>query len=202
VKPLPGNQTPTLGTLGPFQSGHTLTELIVSMAVSSLAILGIVACHLTGLRLNWFIQPKIENAEYARQTVTRVVEEVRSAMSVQVGSGTASTFVPAGATNLQAGNALRVYPSTNTAQFIYYFHDPASSTLNRVPLLGTSFVTIAGGVTNDAVFEMENFSGTVLTNQQNNAVLSILLQMQRALPIPGMFDAYQVVAKITRRSIL
>jgi hypothetical protein len=193
---------PNLRTLERSQNGHTLTELIVSLAVSSLAISGILACHLAGLRFNWFVQPKIENAKYARQTVTRVVEEIRCATSIQVGSGTASSFVPAGATNLQAGNALRVFPSTNTSQFIYYFHDPASLTLNRVPLLGTSSITIASGVTNDAVFEMENFSGTVLTNNQNNAVLSILLQMQRDLPVKGTFDAFQVVAKITRRNIL
>ncbi len=202
MKPWPRNKMPNLHTIERSQRGHTLAELIVSMAVSSLAILGILACHLAGLRFNWFIQPKIENAEYARQTVSRVVEEVRCAMSTQVGSGTASTFVPAGATNVQTGNALRVYPSTNTSQFIYYFHDPASSSLNRVPLRGTNFVTIASGVTNDAVFAMENYSGTVLTNNQNNAVLSILLQMQRDLPVKGAYDAYQVVAKITRRNIL
>lgn len=202
MKPRPENKVSNLYSLERSQSGHTLTELIVSMAVSSLAISGILACHLAGLRFNWFVQPKIENAKYARQTVTRVIEEVRCAMSIQVGSGTASSFVPAGVTNLQAGNALRVYPSTNTSQFIYYFHDPASLTLNRVPLLGTSSVTIASGVTNDAVFEMESFSGTVLTNNQNNAVLSILLQMQRKLPVNGTFDAFQVVAKITRRNIL
>jgi hypothetical protein len=202
MKPRPENKVSNLYSLERFQSGHTLTELIVSMAVSSLAISGILACHLAGLRFNWFVQPKIENAKYARQTVTRVIEEVRCAMSIQVGSGTSSSFVPAGATNLQAGNALRVYPSTNMSQFIYYFHDPASLTLNRVPLLGTSSVTIASSVTNDAVFEMESFSGTVLTNSQNNAVLSILLQMQRNLPVKGTFDAFQVVAKITRRNIL
>lgn len=182
--------------------GHTITELVVSMSVFSLAIIGIMACHLAGLRANWFIEPKIENAQYARQILGRVIEEVRSATSVQIGSGTSTTFVPAGATNTQAGNALRVYPSANTSQFIYYFHDPVSASLNRVPVLGNSFVTVANSVTNDNVFEMEDYSGAVLTNSQNNAVLSILLQMRRDLPIKGASDAYQIVSKITRRSTL
>ena len=201
MKPRPRNNSPVLYALNRTQSAHTLTELIVSMSVSSLAILGIICCHLAGLRLNWFVEPKIENSEYARKTVTRIIEEVRCATSVEVGSGTASGFSAAGATNRQAGNAMRIYPSTSTNQFIYYFHDAASLTLNRVPLLGSNYVTIASAVTNDAVFTMESFSGTVLTNKQNSAVLSILLQMQRDLPIKGVYDCYQVVSKITRRSI-
>jgi hypothetical protein len=184
------------------KTGHTVTELIISMSVFSLVVIGILACHLAGLRFNWFIQPKIENAQYARQTLSRVVEEVRCATSVQVGSGTSTTFVPAGATNLQAGNALRVYPSTNTSQYIYYYHDSAAACLKRIPLLGSSAVSIADSVTNDNVFAMEDFSGTALTNSQNNAVLSILLQMRRNLPIKGASDAYQIAAKITRRGIL
>lgn len=184
------------------RTGHTLIEVIISMSIFSLAVAGILACHLAGLRFNWFIQPKIENAQYARQTLSRIVEEVRCASSVQVGSGSSTNFTAVNPTNAQAGNALRIYPSTNSSQFIYYFHDPASASLNRVPLQGTRSVSIADSVTNDNVFEMEDCSGTVLTNSQNNAVLSILLQMRRDLPIQGASDAYQIVAKITRRGIL
>lgn len=201
MKPLAGYKLPEPRAFDRYRNGHTLTELVVSMSVFSLTIIGIIACHLAGLRFNWFIQPKIENAEYARETLTRVMEEVRSATSIQVGSGTSSTFAPAGATNVQSGNAMRVFSSTSTNQFIYYFYDSSSLSLNRVPLQGGPFVTIASGVTN-AVFDMEDFSGTVLTNSQNNAVLGILLQLQRALPVQGMFDAYQISSKITRRNIL
>ncbi|HLH53688.1 MAG TPA: prepilin-type N-terminal cleavage/methylation domain-containing protein [Verrucomicrobiae bacterium] len=184
------------------RAGHTLVEMLVSMSIFSLAIAGILACHLAGLRFNWFIQPKIENAQYTRQTISRIVEEVRCASSVQVGSGTLTNFTPAGATNIQAGNALRVYPSTNSTQYIYYYHDPSSACLNRVSLFGGPSVPIATMVTNDNVFEMEDFSGTVLTNSQNNAVLGILLQMRRDLNMGGASDAFQIVSKITRRGIL
>lgn len=202
MKVQPANLSPGPGWVECPENGHTLTELVVSMSLFSLVVIGILACHLAGLRFNWFIEPKIENALYARQTLSRVIEEVRCASSIQVGSGTLSSFVPAAATNAQAGNALRVYPSTNTSQYIYYFHDPAGASLNRVPLGGTHSVSIADSVTNDNVFEMEDFSGTVLSNSQNNAVLSILLQMRRDLPIQGASDAYQIVSKITRRGIL
>jgi len=57
-------------------------------------------------------------------------------------------------------------------------------------------------VTNHTVFSMENFSGTVLTNSQNNAVMSVLLQMRRQSAWRGIADFYQVRAKVTRRNIL
>jgi hypothetical protein len=183
-------------------AGHTLAELVASMAVFSLAILGIMACHMAGLRFNLFVLPKIQNAQYSRQTLSHLVEEVRSANSIQIGSGTFSTFATVGPTNSQTGNAIRIFPGTNTTQFIYYYRDSASLTLNKIPLRATNSVTVANTVTNSTVFSMQDFSGKVLTNSQNNAVLRVLLQMNRAQPITGTTDPYQIEAKITRRNIL
>jgi len=49
---------------------------------------------------------------------------------------------------------------------------------------------------------MENFSGTTLTNIQNNSVLSVLLQMRRTTTMQNVTDTCQVRAKMTRRNIL
>src|SRR5579862_5535274 len=83
------------------RSGYTLAEVVASMAVFSLAILGIMACHLAGLRFNLFILPKIQNAQYSRQTLAHLIEEVRSANFIQIGSGTSGSFTVAGPTNTQ-----------------------------------------------------------------------------------------------------
>jgi hypothetical protein len=181
---------------------YTLVEMMVACALFSLVILGILACHLAGLRFMQLIQPKLLNAQYERQTIGRLIEEVRCANSLQVGSGSASTFTAAGPTNLQAGNALRIYPSTNTSQFIYYFRDPESATVQRVRLQGTSATIIAGAVTNDTIFTMQDFSGTTLTNSQNNAVMSLLLQFYCASAWTGHSESAQVRTKVTRRNIL
>ncbi|HZR20622.1 MAG TPA: hypothetical protein VFE51_25290 [Verrucomicrobiae bacterium] len=183
-------------------TGYTLAETVASMAVFSLAIIGIMACHLAGLRFNLFILPKIQNAQYSRQALAHLIEEVRSAKSIQVGSGTVSTFTIAGPTNTQSGNAIRIFPGTNTSQYIYYFYDSSSSTLNKKSLQATNTAVVANTVTNATVFYMQDFSGTVLTNNQNNAVLRVLLQMKRSQPITGASDPYQIEAKITRRNIL
>jgi len=49
---------------------------------------------------------------------------------------------------------------------------------------------------------MESFAGIALTNSQNSAVMSLLLQFYVASAWPGISDAVQVRAKITRRNIL
>jgi len=181
---------------------YTLVEMMVALGLFSLVIMGILACHLAGLRFQQLIQPKLLNAAYERKTIGRLIEEVRCANSLQVGTGWLSGFTAVGPTNLQAGNALRIYTSTNLSQYIYYFHDRATATVRRVPLQGNGATIIASAVTNDAIFTMESFAGNALTNSQNNAVMSLLLQFYVASAWQGISDAVQVRAKVTRRNIL
>ncbi|MGO8928896.1 MAG: type II secretion system protein J [Limisphaerales bacterium] len=186
----------------PRRQAYTLVEMMIASGLFSLVILGILACHLAGLRFQQLIQPKLLNAQYERQTIGRLIEEVRCANSLQVGTGSLSTFTAAGPTNVQAGNALRIYPSTNTSQYVYYFHDLATATVQRVPLQSASAVIIASAVTNDTIFTMEDFAGNALTNSQNNAVMSLLLQFYVASAWQGIADSAQVRTKVTRRNLL
>jgi hypothetical protein len=186
----------------PRPQAYTLVEMMVSIGLFSLVILGVMACHLAGLRLQQLIEPKLLNAEYERRTIGRLIEEVRCANSLKVGNGSLSTFTAAGATNLQAGNALRIYTSTNTAQYIYYFHDQATATVQRIPLQGTSATIIASAVTNHTIFAMQDFAGNACTNNQNNAVMTLLLQFNVASAWRGISDSAQVRAKVTRRNLL
>jgi hypothetical protein len=186
----------------PRRQAYTLVEMMVASGLFSLVILGILACHLAGLRLQQLIQPKLLNAQYERQTVGRLIEEVRCANSLQVGTGSLSTFTVAGPTNVQAGNALRIYISTNTSQYIYYFHDLATATVQRVPFQSTSAVIIANAVTNHTIFTMQDFAGNALTNSQNNAVMCLLLQFYVASAWQGISDLAEVRSKVTRRNLL
>ena len=177
----------------------TLTEVAVATAILTLAVGGLLAGQLAVFRLNAFISPKVENARYARQTLGTIVEEVRCANSVQVGTGTISSFTASGATKFQGGNAVRIFTTTNL--YIYYFTDTNTAMLKKVALDGSTRI-VAAGVTNRVVFTMEDFTGHVLTNSQNNAVMSILLQMRRGWAMNGVSDSYQLRTKITRRNIL
>ena len=71
----------------PHRQAYTLVEMMVATGLFSLVILGVLACHLAGLRFQQLIQPKLLNAQYERQTIGRLIEEVRCANSLQVGTG-------------------------------------------------------------------------------------------------------------------
>jgi hypothetical protein len=127
---------------------------------------------------------------------------VRCANSLQVGTGSLSAFTAAGPTNVQAGNALRIYTTTNTSQYICYFHDLATATVRRIPLQGTTPTIIASAVTNHTIFTMQDSAGNACTNRQNNAVMSLLLQFNVASAWQGISESAQVRAKVTRRNLL
>ena len=49
---------------------------------------------------------------------------------------------------------------------------------------------------------MQDFAGNTLTNSQNNAVMSLLLQFYVASAWQGISDSVQVRTKVTRRNLL
>jgi hypothetical protein len=181
-------------------SAYTIPEVMIAAAILTIAVGGLIVAQLSAFRLNAFVSPKIENARYARQTLGTMIEEVRCANSIQVGTGSIGAFTAAGMGSPQCGNALKIFTTTN--RYIYYFADSSSATLKKVPLSGSTPTTVAVGLTNSVVFTMEDFKGAALTNSQNNAVMSILMQMRRGWNSPGASDNYEVRAKITRRNIL
>jgi prepilin-type N-terminal cleavage/methylation domain-containing protein len=180
----------------------TMPEMMVAMAVFSLVIAAVLACHLAGLEFNEFVRPKVQNAQYARQVISRIVEQVRCAAAIQVGTGTTNSFTPVPANKRQVGNAVRIFTTTNATPYFYYYQDSFVSSLVMIPVSSSSGQTIATCVTNTAVFSLEDFSGNVLSNNANNAVFSMLVQMLRPSNKAGMSDAYQIRVKTTRRTIL
>ncbi|HZV33654.1 MAG TPA: prepilin-type N-terminal cleavage/methylation domain-containing protein, partial [Verrucomicrobiae bacterium] len=151
------------------QGAFTLVEAMVSSALLLLIIGAVLTCHTTGLCFNLNVQSHVQNVQSARDALSCISEEVQSANSLQVGTGTASHFVAS--TNLQQGNALRIYPSTNTNQYIYYYYDSGTSNLNKIPLYDTNIVTVATAITNSQPFSLQTFSGTILTNNSVNSAV-------------------------------
>ena len=180
----------------------TLTELLFTIALVALVFSAVFACQFYGLQLHSFIRPKLENAAFARVTLAQLVEEVRCSQSIEVGQGGPSSFVSAGVTNAQTGNALRIRLAGNTNQFIYYFRDSATETVKKMSLGSSNAVTVAQAVTNSVVFRIEDFRGVVQTNNQNQAVVDVLLQMRQPSVRRNVDDSYQVRTKITRRAVL
>lgn len=180
----------------------TLTELLFTIALVSFVFTAVFVCQYYGMQMHAFIKPKLENADFARNTLAQLIEEIRSAETVEVGQGSGGSFVVAGTTNAQAGNAIRIRLAGNTNQSISYYRDVNSETLRKIPLGASNFVTVAKAVTNSTIFRIEDISGVVLTNNQSKSVVDVLLQMRQPAFRSDVSDSYQVRTKITRRAML
>ena len=188
------------------RQGFTLAEIMISMAIFTLVIGGVIVAHLFGLRMYEISKAKLGVSDEARTTLNGFLSEVRSAKLVRIGSGDSTTFneVTNGAT--QAGGAIMVYTnSTVTNRFVRYYWDSADKAIKRVSDSNSTPSVIAHSVSNSVVFQAEDFLGNPATNGLGNRVISMNLQFFQVqypvVPIPGgLFDYYRWRTKVTPRT--
>jgi len=187
--------------------GYTLTEVMVTMAVICLIMASVMSCHLFGMRLFEASKAKLGASDEARIAIGSMITEIRAAKLVRVGNGSVAGFVENAPNQAQAGNAIQIYPANDTNQFIRYFHDSQDRKLKRTTNGWGDSHVIASSISNHVVFAAEDFSGTILTNNENNRVIGVSLQFYQlqypSVPIgPGnLYDFYQLRTKITRRTL-
>ena len=137
--------------------------------------------------------------------------EVKAASQIKVGTGSSSSFTEAAINTLQSGNSIQIYPDTDTNYFVRYFWDSYDQTVKRLVSqnkTNNTISTIARSVTNQVIFSAMDYAGNVLTNNQNNRVISMTLQFYQKeypagnKPSGSASDFYQVQTRVTRRSLL
>jgi prepilin-type N-terminal cleavage/methylation domain-containing protein len=184
----------------------TLPELMVSMAIFLLMISATITAHLYGIRMFELIKPKLNASDEARTVISKLLDDVRSASTVTVGSGSISNFTAAPVNSLLQGNALQICPTTNTSAFIVYFRDPSDQKLKRCTNGAKTAVTVASSITNQIVFSAEDFGQHTLTNYQNGRTVVALSLKFCQLPFTtttvgpkGLYDYFEVRTRITKR---
>ncbi len=210
----------------------SLIELMVAIGVFSLVVLGTVATQIYAMRVYTLAATKLSASEEARATMNDVRDQVRGSRLVYVGNYEYSSNFPPmdfrAMTNgdYQQGNALMIYPTTSTNSFTLVFLAPGRSnnftafSANGAPLGTNSLLEmiytngglvvsndIADFITNQIVFDAENFEGTTLTNNQNNYLIHMTLNFsQWEYPIAfigsnayNAYDYYQLNTVMTRR---
>ena len=198
---------PPRSSLPRCRRAFTLVEVLITMVTVVILLGGAMAAYMYGLKMVQFVQPKLTASDDARKAVALLTEEIRSAFDVKVGSRTGTAFQPVAPFTLQQGNAIRIYPSTSTNQFIFYFWDVNDKKLKRTTNNATFTAVIAAAVSNELVFAAEDFQGNILTNDMNNRVISTTLQFyQIQFPTtavgPGnYYDWYQLQCKVTKRTL-
>lgn len=185
----------------------TITELMVSMSVLMVVLASVLSAHLFGMRLFQITKAKLGANQDARVALSKLTDEVRAAKWIQVGTGGGSQFTEAVDGTLQQGNAIQIYSTPTTQPYVRYFLDTNEHVLKRLTSSNSAAAVLAHSVSNNVVFASENGLGTVLTNNENNRVISLTLKFyQIQYPIikvgPGeYYDYYQLTTRITRRAL-
>ncbi len=184
----------------------TIAEIMIVMAIFSLLVLALVSCQLFAMRLQRISETKLAATAAGRKALNQVRNEIREGKVLTIGNGNDVSFAIIPDNTLQIGNALQISLTTNTSTYIRYYLD-TNGCLNRVTSLGGQPQILASYITNQLVFQSEDFRGNVLTNDQNNRVIRMLLEFYKwEYPITtvgsgGMYDYYRLQTRITRRMI-
>jgi len=189
------------------QAAFTLGEIMTAMGLFSLVVVGVVYSQLFGMRMFNVTSTRLSASDSARRVLDRVRDEVRSGKLLYVGNGDGTHFTKITQNGLRQGNALQIYPTTDTNTFIRYFLDPASQSLQRAASGGGEIQVLAPHLTNQIAFIAEDCAGHALTNDQNNRVIHMVLDFyQWEFPVAragdgAFYESYRLQTRITRRTI-
>ena len=155
-----------------------------------MVLAAIVGANLFGMRMYQLSETKLEATDAVRKVIGEVAEEIRQCNSSAVGTVSNGTFVACIAGEVQVGNGLMVYPTTNTTNFVTYYVNASDHSFRRTTSSPPTTTILVQSVTNTAVFQAQDFLGNALTNHQNNGVLHLCLeffQSQPYLPVPEYY---------------
>jgi len=189
------------------QMAFTLPEIMIAIGIFSLIVVAVISSQLFGMKMFIMTQSKLSAANGARTVMNRVRDEIRSGKIMVVGNGGSNSFSTILSNAPRVGNALRIYPTTATNNFVQYYRDSSDQKLKRVVSGSSEIDELASYVTNQIVFRAEDFGGNVLTNDQNNRVIRMTLDFyQWEFPIMiaghgGYYDYYRLQTRISRRTI-
>lgn len=159
--------------------GFTLPDYMVGLALTGIVFGLTLGSYVYGARMYQLASTRFEGIEETRPLMARMLHDVRSATTVQVGHGNATSFTPAGLGQLQQGSALQVYLSMNTNRFVRYYVDAADRTLKRVKHDSPEPAVLAEHVVSTSPFALEDIAGNVVTNEPTVMTVGITIQSER-----------------------
>ncbi len=193
------------------QTAFTLAEAMIASGILVILLGSVILCNLWGLSMSVREQIWLGSSEDAGQALGLMFRDIRSSSSNSVGAMVAGAFVPAGSNTNQAGNALMIYPSTNTSSWVLYYYNATSNLLVRTNYSGgnsgdSSLVSANCLTNNNNIFTFTDYLGTVQTNPLATPAIQIDLQFTKIKNpevqiAPGSaLDFYQVNTTIASRN--
>lgn len=190
-----------------FCHAFTLAELMISMSIFSMVTIGLISIHLFGQRYDQLVLSKLGASDQSRIGLNKMLEDIRTAKTVRVGTKSGSTFTPIPNGTTQEGTALKLSffnYTTAATNFIYYYYDTANYQLWRqvdsgTPTLLASHLTNA--TPNSMTFRVEDYRGVNMTDLTHKGIVSTILEFaQFQYPLtqvgPGLkYDYYKTELK-------
>ena len=182
--------------------GLTLTEMMVTVSLFSISVLGLLYCQIFGMRADQLINSKSGACEQARLSFNDLTTDIRAAKIWQIGNADATTFTPIDMGQPQQGNAIRLSLTTDTNNYTIYYFDTSRSELRRRHDQSSS-VLLAGYLTNTMYFRAETPRGDVQTDITHKGVIDVAMQFyQYQYPVtrigPGYYyDYYKLELRVT-----
>ena len=200
--------------------GFTLAEMVITVGVFLFIFTGVmVAVQIFGLRIYTLAATKLVATAGGRQALNQIRDQIREGKLVYVGNCSApsySSFALIGATNSQQGNALIIYPTTNTAWYSIYYLDTSTTTNRLIQFNVSNSVTtytntLAKYLTNNIVFDARDWQNNIVTNYQsldNRLLIEVTMQFsQWEYPVAfvggvgaNAYDYYQLRTRVFRRA--
>ena len=197
------------------EKGFTVVEMVLVAGIFAMLVVGMVSSQIYGMRVYTLTATKLASTAGARQVLTSLRDQIREANLVYIGNCSSDWTTYTDITNgYQQGNAIEIYPTTNSTPYLICYLDTTTST-NRLMLYNSgtngegATRDLCDYITNTMVFDAEDGYGNMLTNNQNNRVIGIKMQFSKwAFPIARIrgtnfneFQFYQLRTKAARRAI-
>lgn len=182
----------------------TLNELMVATSVFSFVVIGIIVVQMFGMKMHLIAETKMSATAAGRKALNRVRNDVLEGKILNIQTKTSSTNVNIPVNSPQIGNALKIYPTAAMTSYVLYYMDSSSNCLTRFSSADDQTEVLAINITNQLAFQAEDFRGNVLTNNQNNRVIRMVLEFSQEenLGRSGkLYDSYRLQTRITRRAI-
>ena len=191
----------------------TLPDLLIATSLFLMMIAGVVTTNMFAMRQDELSNSKLGANDQSRLALDLLLGEIRACKGVELGTGTATSFVPLTNGVPQQANCIQITPSTNTAIWIRYYFNTNNNNgeLRRTTSIDTNTYLICTGLTNTMLFSVADFTGTNLlttdpTNYTHNYVVSATFQFyqyQYPLTLVGpnqFYNYYRVGFKASRRA--
>jgi hypothetical protein len=191
-------------------------EVLIASSALVLIIGSIMMCYLFGASMVCRQQIWMSASDDAANAIGSLMANIRAANTLQVGTFKTNVFTPAASTNQQSGNALWIYPTTNSTPWVFYYYDSVSNNLVQTNYYGSNQtgackLVSANPITNDythPIFTEVDYLGTPLSNSTTVASISIYLSFMKlqnpqiVIESGSAVDLYQITATVSPRTKL